>query len=368
MRLLVDCHCFDEKTTEGINTYIKGIYTEAPKLAPNIDFYFAARDVENIRNIFGKGKNIHYIQLSDCNKFYRLLLEFPRIIKKYNIDWAHYQYTAPLWKNCKTIVTLHDILFKDFPQYFPWQYRLIKGLTFKKSATDTDILCTVSNYSRDRIAYHFNITNDKIIVTPNAVSEEFKYIDGENAKKFVKNKGINNYILYVSRREPRKNQTAVLKAWKRLVDKNGFSHDLVFIGRPTIPLMDFNDVYNNLSITEKEHVHIIDNAPFSELKMWYKAASLFIYPALAEGFGIPPIEAAMAGVPVVCNNATAMGDFTFFGDNLVDITDEEKLDSSIENALATPFKPEIQDLILSRYNWQNSAQTLLSALISYKSM
>ena len=82
----------------------------------------------------------------------------------------------------------------------------------------------------------------------------------------------------------------------------------------------------------------------------------------------PPIEAAMAGVPVVCNNATAMGDFTFFGDNLVDITDQENLDSAIINALNSPFNPEVRDLISSRYNWQNSAQTLLTALISYQSV
>lgn len=365
MRLLVDCHCFDAKTTEGINTYLKGIYTILPEIAPEIEFYFAARNINKIKSIFGNGKNIHYVKLSDKNKFYRLIFEFPRIINKYKIDWAHYQYTSPLIKNCKTIVTLHDILFKDFPEQFPKSYRLIKDFTFKRSARMADTLCTVSDYSKERISYHYHIDRKEIIVTPNAVSEEFNNIDKNLARKFVESKGINRYLLYVSRREPRKNQIAVLKAWDRYCNRSEKLIDLVFIGRPTIPMPVFDDYLNHLDENKKKHVYVIDNASFEDLKFWYAAADLFVYPAVAEGFGIPPIEAAMAGIPVICNKATAMGDFNFFGDCLIDINDNELLDEKIKRQLESPYDTDnVKRCIQEKYNWRNSAEILKRALFN----
>ena len=143
MKLLIDAHCFDYKTSEGINTYIRGIYSELIKSAEEIDFYFIASDIAKIQCIFGSKKNVHYIQLSSKNKFYRLLFEVPAIVRKYQIDYAHFQYTTPLIKNCKTIVTLHDILFVDYPNLFPFSYRLIKGILFKLSAKRADVLLTV---------------------------------------------------------------------------------------------------------------------------------------------------------------------------------------------------------------------------------
>ena len=151
MKLLVDAHCFDSRTTEGINTYIKGLYSELIKIAVDIDFYFAAQNIDKLKQLFGERRNVHYIALSSKNKVYRLLFEFPIIIKKNNIDVSHYQYTSPLIKNCKNIITLHDILFMDYPRLFPLSYRLVKGFLFKISAKRTDLLLTVSDYSRRQI-------------------------------------------------------------------------------------------------------------------------------------------------------------------------------------------------------------------------
>lgn len=123
MRLLIDCHCFDFEISQGITTYIQGIYSELPDLAQDIEFFFVASNIGKIKRIFGERENIHYVPLVSKNKIYRLLFEIPDIIRKNNIDVAHFQYVSPLIKNCKTIVTLHDILFVDYPQYFPFPYR-----------------------------------------------------------------------------------------------------------------------------------------------------------------------------------------------------------------------------------------------------
>lgn len=365
MKLLVDAHCFDYATSEGINTYIKGLYGALTRIASDIDFYFAAQKIDKVELLFGHVANVHYIQLTATNKIKRLLTEFPCIIQRYGIDYAHFQYTSPLIKNCKTIITLHDILFKDYPQMFPLGYRLTKGILFGLSARRADLLFTVSDYSRSRIALHYGIDKNKIYVTPNAVSEDFFHIDANQAHAFVKRKGVRKYILYVSRIEPRKNQIALLRAFHdlRLVEKG---YDLVFIGRKTLPVPDFDELLASLPKEEKQHIHIYNQVSYEELKLWYKAASLFVYPALAEGFGIPPIEAGAAGVPCVCSNLTAMSDFTFFENNLVDVTNSETLKSAIVANLSSLSidTNKICSAIHSKYNWQSIAENFYMQLRS----
>lgn len=365
MKLLVDAHCFDYRTSEGINTHIKGLYRELIKIATDIDFYFVARDIETLKSIFGKAPNIYYVALTSKNKIYRLLFEFPAIIRKYQIDAAHYQYTSPLIKNCKNIITLHDILFVDYPQYFPFSYRLMKGILFRISAKRADLLLTVSEYSRTQISLHYHIPLKDIYVTPNAVSEDFWSIDKETARQYIKGKGLDKYLLYVSRLEPRKNQLALLKAFCELkLYKKGY--DLVFIGRRTLPVPAFEEYYQGLSESVRSKIHIINQVSYDDLKLWYKAASLFVYPAMAEGFGIPPIEAGAAMIPCVCSNKTAMGDFTFFGKNLIDTSDSRCLNEAILYNLSCEIDcREISCKIHDKYNWRAIAMKfhqLLSAL------
>jgi len=351
---LVDCHCFDSTISQGITTYIKGIYTILPSKAKNIKFFFIAYDIEHIKNIFGEKDNIIYIKLNSTNKLYRLLFEIPNLIRHYKIDFAHFQYVSPIIKNCKTIVTLHDILFIDYPQYFPRSYRFFKGLSFKYSAKTCDLLCTVSNYSKERISIHYKICSNNIIITPNAVSNDFKYIPDIRLKLMPE-----KYILYVSRIEPRKNHIAAVNIFNKLNLANE-GYKLVFIGKETVATPELYDLINKLPLNIKSNIIIIPQVSYTDLKLWYKNASLFLYPSIAEGFGIPPIEAAVAGVPVICNNSTAMSDFTFFKENLVDFNNEEILIERIRLILTNAIGSTIlRDTILSYYNWETIAKNFL---------
>ena len=174
MNILIDAHIFDDKY-QGTRTYLKGLYAALIPLAKDWNFYFVANDIDNLKNEFGVSPNVYYIQLKSKSKYNRLLLELPRIIKENMIDCAHYQYITPFFKNCKTIVTTHDILFKEkrFKKYFPLKYRLINGALFKISAKKADVLLTVSEYSKEKIIEYYNLPEDKVYVTPNAVSPDF---------------------------------------------------------------------------------------------------------------------------------------------------------------------------------------------------
>ena len=388
MRILVDCHCFDYVTSEGVNTHIRGLYSAVLRLAPeDWEFYFVSRYPEKL-TWAGYGADadsdfsnevissrIHFIRLSDRGKWHRLMVEYPKIIRKNHIDYAHFQYTAPpfafmlgkrgtLGGRCRTVVTLHDILFKDFTKYFPLKYKLVKGALFYLTAKRADLLLTVSEYSKSRISHHFGIPADEVFVTPNAVTRDFWEIDAEQARAFVSAQGVRKYILCVSRFEPRKRQTLLLKTYleMRLWEQG---YDLVFIGRKTLSMPEFDRLLMTMPEEARPHVFVHYHAPYKELKLWYKAASLFVYPAVAEGFGIPPIEAGAAQVPCICSNRTAMGDFKFFAENHIDCDDADLLKERIrailglEGAPQTPPVAEISEEIAKVYNWDVVARRLI---------
>ena len=359
MRLLVDCHCFDYPTPQGINTYLRGIYSELIPIAKDIDFFLAAADTDNLKQIFGEHPNVHYVKIDHGGSLKRLLKIFPTAIKQNNIDWAHFQYVTPFIKNCKTIVTLHDILFEDFPQFFPISYRLSKGMLFKYSAKRADLLLTVSNYSRNRISAHYKINESDIKVTPNAVSDVFSKIGKEEARKYVKEHfGLDKYVLFVSRMEPRKDQYGLIQAYLKsnLISKGV---DLAIVGDQSLKDARIEQLLSSISDDLKGHIHFFSSVSNEELYPLYRGASLFVYPSKAEGFGIPPLEAAVAEIPVICNNATAMNDYDFFEPYLIDTEYCDNLAAKMEECIAVPASEErlqsVKQKIMQKYNWATIA-------------
>lgn len=358
MRLLVDCHVFDGKF-QGTRTYLEGLY-RCMTHHKDITFFFAAYDLQNLKRVFGEGENISYVQLKHAGSLGRLLLDYPKIIKENDIDYAHFQYITPFRKMCKEIDTIHDLLFMDYPQYFSKGYRLKNGFFFRRSARRADVVLTVSEYSQERISHWFNIPANEIQITENAVlpiSEDIVIPD-------VKRKyGLDKYILTVSRIEPRKNHLMLLEAFveMKLYDKG---YKLVMIGTPDLDYKSFQAYYNGLPNNIRSSVKIM-SVPFSDLVGLYQNASLFVFPSLAEGFGIPPLEAIEYGGPVLCSNATAMKEFYLPDEMSFNPNDKGEMKAKMMQLLEHPIRMN-KSVMESRFNWRHSADVLYKALTQKK--
>lgn len=358
MKLLVDCHVFDGKF-QGTRTYLQGIYQNMVS-HKDIDFYFAAQDIENLKKCFGEGENIHYVQLTTSSSVRRLALEIPRIVKEFNIDYAHYQYISTLTKCCKEIVTVHDLLFLDYPQYFSLGYRLKNGLLFKRSAKRADLLLTVSDYSRKAIERQFGIPVSDIYVTPNAVLPA----EVNMPRPDVKNKfGLDKYIMTVSRIEPRKNHLALLKVFVdlKLAEKG---YKLMMVGVPDLTYKELTAYYDALPQSTKEAV-VMKSASFPELVELYRQANLFVFPSYAEGFGIPPLEAIEYGCPVLCSNATAMAEFELPEEWTFDPYNEDEMKAKMTNLLENrPELTAVRTQIQEQFNWKKIADDMYKMLMN----
>jgi len=358
MKILVDAHVFDNGP-QGTTSYIKNLYNTLVDF-PNIQITLCASDINNLKNIFINEK-FEFIALKSKSKIWRLFYEIPKIIQNGKFDFAHFQYIVPMRKKCLYINTIHDILFLDFPNYFNLSYRITKKILFKLSAKKSDIIFTVSQFSKNRIAEIFSISKDKIHISPNTV-HVLKMPSIDVKEKY----GIRNFIHYVSRFEPRKNQIGLLMAY--LVGDLSNNYDLVFIGRKKDRIeKKYYEEFVKLIPINKRNIHIFEDLSVEELNAFYKQSSCFVYPSFAEGFGISPIEAGVNCCKVLCSNQTAMADFDFFK-HTFNPNNENELQQKILEVLKDdeyPFE-EIKNVIIERYSLHDIANSFYNIVMGYK--
>ena len=361
MKILIDAHKIGEKH-EGTSTHLIGLYRALMALKPDWTFVFVGPYLEAMQEAFGAGANRHYVTLPTTNKFRRLLWDLPNLMRRESPDYTHFQYISPLWSPTPTLVTIHDLLFlePEFRRHFPWTYRWLNGLLFRLSAQSAKLLCSVSPYGQRQLSARYAIMPDKITITPNAVSVQEMSL--EAAKKRVAGYDLDRFVLFVSRVEPRKNHKALWQAFESLgLHQKGLK--LVFIGKKEWMDPELEGVMTQSDPSMKQSVLWLESIPHNDLWAFYRAATLFVYPSLGEGFGIPPLEAASVGTPVVCARNTAMVDFDFFP-YLVDVAKPEALAKTMESALNDSAYPaqDIAQQIQKRYNWTASALALADAI------
>ena len=360
LKLFVDAHCFDGEY-QGSRTFVKEVYKVLAE-KKDILLYLAAHDTDKLREHFPDEENITFLKYKSRSGFFRLAYDIPRLIKKHEIDYAHFQYVSPLVKNCRQVITIHDVIFSDYPDEFAYLYRFIKKFLYKRSAARADILTTVSAYSATSIKKHLG-TNAKVHVINNGVNKQyFEEYDKLDAKAFIKKKyGLDRFILYVSRIEPRKNHLALLKAYLqlKLYEKN---YHLVLVGHKTMEVPGLEDLLRETAPIIRKYLFFIQHICDEEILQFYRAAEFFIYPSKAEGFGIPPLEAGAARVPVICSNTSAMQEFSFFENYHIDPSDEETLKEKISefstNGYDTVRLNRISETIKADYSWKQSAEKL----------
>ena len=178
----------------------------------------------------------------------------------------------------------------------------------------------------------FHIPESKIEVVYQGCDPIFGQAVQEDVKSSVREKyQINGpYILYVGSIEERKNLLLLVKALKAL--KEDIS--VIAIGKHT-PYTDTVETYireNNLS----GRIRILTHIPFNELAAFYQMATLFVYPSFFEGFGIPILEAQLAGIPVIAATGSCLEEAGGSSALYTDPRNEQELRGLIESVLNEP--------------------------------
>ena len=115
----------------------------------------------------------------------------------------------------------------------------------------------------------------------------------------------------------------------------------------------------------QRRIYFFNEVSNSGLLSFIRASKAFVYPSLAEGFGIPPLEAAAAKIPVLCSNETAMSDFTFFAPNHINFNKNTDVSISLQKLLAYSNQTrleQISKLIKKQYSWTKTSMVIESII------
>jgi len=262
-------------------------------------------------------------------------------------------------KGLKTIVTIHDVIFKRYPQFYNPIDRVIYDWKFKRACASADKIIAVSQQTANDVIRFLNADPAKIQVIYQGCHPMFKVKYSREQVHIVKQKYNlpDEFILNVGTIESRKNALLILKALTLIKERV----PLVIAGRPTSYKDELVQFINQNNLTGQ--VRFIHNAEFKDLPLIYQAANAFVYPSFFEGFGIPIIEAIASDIPVITSMGSCFAEAGGPDCWYVDPNQPEALASAIQKVFTNDT--EVRDRVgksrqyISRFEPQVIAKDLM---------
>lgn len=222
-------------------------------------------------------------------------------LKKDNLDLYHgLSHEIPVGIDggkFKSVVTIHDLIFLRYPEFFP----LIDRITYKKkfsyAGKNADMVMAICEQTKRDLIEFLGVDEKKIVVHYQSCDPVFYEMRDFSEQKalMAKYNFERPFILNVGAFEERKNQLALIEAFGKIA--NQVEQDLVLIGNGKTYLESCKKKVEDLGLTNR--VRFLSNIPFSELPVFYQTADLFCFPSHFEGFGLPIVEALFSKTPVI---------------------------------------------------------------------
>ena len=178
----------------------------------------------------------------------------------------------------------------------------------------------------------------------------------------------NSYILFVGTIEPRKNVVRLIEAYSKLPEDITNQYNLVIAGQRGLGFEDVFLEISNLKLEIKSRVKLLNYVPEEKLPILYKRASLFVYPSLYEGFGLPVLEAMASGVPVVTSNISSMPEVVGEAGLLVNPYSVAEITDAIMEIVRDNAKASQISIAgmrrAAKFNWEDAAKRMLAVYLA----
>ena len=295
--LVVDARMIN---SSGIGVYLKNIL---PEIAKEFNLILLGSSKELAPFSWTKGLQI----IEFTPKIYSIKeqLSYPFIVPKTDLFWCPH-FNAPLLpiRAKKILTTIYDVNHlanRNTMSFVKWTYA---KLLYNSAVSKSKGIITISEFSKSELLKFTRVNEKKINIIYCGVDYNiFADIESKNSQINVPKQ----YILYVGNIKPHKNLITLLKAYEELSEAIKANYKLVILGKkdgfitPDLEIFQFieeNNLMKDIFFTG----YIADEM----VPSLYQKASLFVFPSLYEGFGLPILEAMASGVPVLSSNATSL--------------------------------------------------------------
>lgn len=311
----------------GIDARMFGLsHAGSGRYIENLIFNLLKIDTKNFYVLFIRARQAGEISLKlrpFCHKFKLVEIEaehyslkeqwlLPYLIRKEQVGLVHFpQFNIPIFYFGKYVVTIHDLIKHDFRglatttrnPWFYWLKYLGYKLVFQKAVKGASLVFVPSKTVAGQLKEIYGLDTAKIKVTYEGVDERLKpdpesvtaktKLPAEIAKKYKIKKP---FFLYVGSVYPHKNLENLIKAFKLL---GRVRYRLVIVCARSVFRERLVRTINRLEA--QNLVDLVDFIPDEELRIFYQLAEAYIFPSLAEGFGLPGLEAMANGLPVLAS-------------------------------------------------------------------
>lgn len=259
----------------------------------------------------------------------------------------------------RTVVTVHDMTWKCFPETMKPLQRWSERLQMPRSIRQADQIIAVSSSGREDILRYFPALAPRIEVIHSGATK----LELEPLPRDVPD----SFLLFVGTPEPRKNLRRLLAAYACLPACLKAAYPLVLAGGHGW-MVDIGQLANDLGIAD--HVRVLGAVSGDELGYLYSRAKLLVLPSLHEGFGLPILEAFQFGVPAVTSDCSAMPEVAGKGAVLVNPFDVDSIRRGIESVLTEPavYAACVAAIPrqLDRFDWDVAAEKTFNLLVGNK--
>ncbi len=383
MNIAIDIRPLMSRHRAGVGEYTYELLNALFKIDCQNQYFLFYNSNKDVASYIPRwtNKNVHFIQTKWPNKWFNFcqkLFKYPkidRIIKKRcraSLDYffsPNINFTT-LSQHTKQILTIHDLSFKLYPQYYSlkrWLWHKI--IDAEKQSQKADIILVPSKNTKRDIVEYFKINPKKIkVLYPgiNFLNNDSGVVNSNEKVKEIRQKYNlpDNFILYLGTIEPRKNIIGIIKAFEKLKSQFPISNIqyLIIAGA---------NGWKNRKIYQQAKKSKYHNcikfigyvAPADKLPL-YSLAKIFIYPSFYEGFGFPVLEAMSVHTPVITSNRSSLPEIVQNSAYLVNPHKTDELVRAIkelmENNKLREFYIQSGLKQIKKFAWKKTAEAFLN--------
>ncbi len=277
----------------------------------------------------------------------------------------------------RKLTVVHDIHIirhvkepEKYPEDYTFQYKTWAKVTTKRAVKSSDLIVSVSRFSKEEIHDFYQVPLSKIIAVPNGVDHErFHVLEDNKTLEWIKKKYDlpPRYYLYVGPISTKKNLALIVQAYASLKKTRDFMLPVLVVGDTRRDRL-YGSIHSDLKREELKKLFLLPGfVPDLDLPVLFSAAFAFIYPSLYEGFGLPVLESMACGTPVIAARSSSIPEVAGDAALLINPADPESLLNAMEKIHTKKHYETLKKKGLERaklFSWEKTAGQMADVITS----